>query len=150
MNNRIRNVIFGLGWILLLLFLVSGYIFNKFSSDSKSAFAPIAWEDHVAVMQGAISCSLTDEELIDRKLELKTKIFSKLKKKVELEDGFIYYFDDEKGLAATITEFLLKEKDCCPFFKFDLSILPFEKGIAFQISGSEGVKDFLLDFEKEI
>ncbi|MFK7770722.1 MAG: hypothetical protein AB8F94_01235 [Saprospiraceae bacterium] len=150
MNNIIRNVIFGLGWILLILFLISGYVFNKFSSDSKSVFAPIAWEDHVTVMQGALSCSLTDGELIDRKLELKTKIFSKLKKKVELEDGFVYYFDDEEGLAATITEFMLKEKDCCPFFKFDISILPFEKGIAFQISGSNGVKEMLVDFEEEI
>ena len=149
MNNKMRNVIFGLGWILLILFLISGYVFNKFSSDSKSAFAPIAWENHVTVFQGVISCSLTDGELIDRKLELETKIFSKLKKKVELEDGFIYYFDDEERLAETITEFMLKEKKCCPFFKFDISILPFEKGIAFQISGSKGVKDLLVDFEKE-
>ncbi|MFK8008499.1 MAG: hypothetical protein AB8H03_19225 [Saprospiraceae bacterium] len=150
MNSKIRNVIFGLGWILLILFLISGYVFNKFSGDSRSAFAPIAWEDHVTVLQGALSCSLTDAELIDRKLELKTKIFSKLKKKVELDDGFVYYFDDEKELAAIITEFMLKEKDCCSFFKFDISILPFEKGIAFQISGSKGVKDLLVDFEKEV
>ena len=144
-----RNIFFGLGWILLILFLISGFVFNKFSSESRSAFAPIAWEDHVTVMQGVISCSLTDAELIDRKLELKTKIFSKLKKKVELEDGFIYYFDDEKDLADNITEFMLKEKDCCPFFKFDLSILPFEKGIAFQISGSKEIKNMLIDFEIE-
>lgn len=150
MKNKIRNVIFGLGWFLLFLFLISGSVFNTFSGESKSVFTPIAWEDHAAIFEGILSCSLTDEELIDRKLELKTKIFSKLKKKIELENGFIYYFDDEEGLAATITEFMLKEKDCCPFFKFDISILPFEKGIAFQISGSKGVKDMLLDFEKEV
>jgi len=44
----------------------------------------------------------------------------------------------------------LKEKNCCSFFKFDISILPFEKGIAFQVSGSKGVKEMLVDFEKEV
>ena len=64
-------------------------------------------------------------------------------KKTELEEGYIYYFEDEGDLAIKILEFIGKEKQCCPFFKFDFSVLPFKKGLALQISGSEGVKEFL-------
>lgn len=145
-----KNIFLGLGWVLFFGSLISGSVFNKFSGEEGFAFTPIGWEEHVTVLQGALTCSLTSEELIDRKLELKSEIFVHLKNKVELEDGYIYYFEDKKGLIEKITEFMLKEKQCCPFFKFDLSILPFEKGLAFRISGSKEVKDFLFEFEKEL
>jgi hypothetical protein len=52
-------------------------------------------------------------------------------------------------MAENLTELMLKEKACCPFFKFDLSILPFNKGIALKISGSKAVKEMLVSFELE-
>lgn len=132
-----------LGWVFLALFLGSGYVMNKFKSGQKTAFSPITWTEHLSIFEGALSCSLTSAELQDRIALLRTEIFPKLTKKVELEEGYIYYFADEGDLAIKILEFIGKEKQCCPFFKFDFSILPFEKGLALQISGSAGVKEFL-------
>ena len=149
MKNKIGILFLSLGWILLLLFLGSGFVFNTFMGGEQSVLSPITWEEHLLVFDGALTCSLTSEELMERKKELKEKIFPKLQKKIALSDGYIYYFEDEPGLAENIMEFIGKEKQCCPFFKFDFSILPFKKGLAFQISGSPAVKEFLTDFEQD-
>ena len=142
--KNLKTIILGLGWVLLAIFLGSGYVMNTFKSGTeKSNFAPITWDEHLSLFEGALSCSLTSDELQDRIALLRTEIFPNLTKKVELEEGFIYYFEDEGDLAIKILEFIGKEKQCCPFFKFDFSILPFNKGLALQISGSEGVKEFL-------
>lgn len=142
--KNLKLVILSLGWVLLAVFLGSGYVMNKFKSGTeKSAFTPITWNEHLSVFDGALSCSLTSAELQDRIAMLKDEIFPNMTKKEELEEGYIYYFEDEGDLAVKILEFIGKEKQCCPFFKFDFSVLPFKKGLALKISGSEGVKDFL-------
>jgi len=146
MKNKVYMLLLGFGWVLLMVFLVSGSLFNKFSDTESSVFTPIHWKDHAKMFTGAIQCSLTDAELVQRKEELKDKIFSKLTRKEETEDGFVYFFDDDKVMLEHLFEFVEKEKSCCPFFKFDISILPFANGIALQISGSEEVKEFL-EFE---
>ena len=146
--KNVKTIILGLGWVLLFLFLGSGYVMNTFKSGQEtSLFTPITWGEHAAVFEGALSCSLTSAELQDRIALLRTEIFPNLTKKEELAEGFIYYFEDEGDLAVKILEFIGKEKQCCPFFKFDFSILPFKKGLALQISGSAGVKEFLLSNE---
>lgn len=144
MMKNFNTIILSLGWIFLALFLGSGYIMNTFKSGTEqSPFKPITWAEHLSVFEGALSCSLTSEELRDRIAMLRNEVFPKITKKEELKEGYIYYFEDEDDLAIKILEFIGKEKQCCPFFKFDLSILPFKKGIALQISGSKGVKAFL-------
>jgi len=150
MKNKLVLLLLSLGWILLFLFLGSGFVFNTFNETDDSAFTPIAWEDHLLVFDGALTCSLTSDELLERKQELKENIFPHLTKKITLSNGYIYYFEDEPGLAENIMEFIGKEKQCCPFFRFDFSILPFKKGLAFQISGSPAVKEFLTDFENNL
>jgi len=126
--------------MFLLLFLGSGYVGNKFKSGQETtAFSPITWGEHRAVFEGALSCSLTSADLQDRIALLRTEIFPNLTRKEELAEGFIYYFEDEGDLALKILELIGKEKQCCPFFKFDFSILPFKKGLALQISGTRQV-----------
>lgn len=142
--KNLKTIILGFGWVLFGLSLGSSYVFNSFQNgENNSAFAPISWSDHLLVMDGALSCSLTTAELQDRIAMLKTEIFPKVARKEEVTEGYIYYFEDEGLLATHILEFIGKEKQCCPFFKFDFSILPFNKGLALKISGSKGVKDFL-------
>ena len=148
--NYFKSIILSLGWVFFAVFLISGYVMNTFKSGNHSLFTPITWDEHLNVFDGALSCSLTSEALMDRIALLREEIFPKLKKKEELAEGFIYYFEDEGDLAVKILEFIGKEKQCCPFFKFDVSVLPFKKGIALKISGSKGVKEFLLSKELDL
>jgi len=151
MKNKLLIPVLALGWVLLFLFLGSAYFFNSFTKDTnKSSWSPISWEEHLLVFDGALTCSLTSDELLERKQELREKIFPQLVKKESLNNGYIYYFEDNQELAEDILEFIGKEKQCCPFFKFDFSVLPFKKGLALQISGSPAVKDFLKDMEETL
>ena len=99
------------------------------------------------VFKGALQCNLTNEKLLERKKILKEKIFSKVSKKEKKLNGFVYYFENEEILLNDALEFIQKEKACCPFFKFDISILPFDYGFAIQISGPDEVLEMLKDFE---
>ena len=148
MKTKLRFFILIMGWVLLAVFLTSGILYNSLTiNNQNSLLAPIGWEEHLLMFNGGLSCSLTSADLQERREVLKSEIFPKMIKKHELTNGYVYYFDDEKGFSEKIMELIQKEKECCPFFKFDLSILPFGKGIALQISGSEAVKGFLEDFE---
>lgn len=151
MKNKLLIPLLSLGWIFLLLFLGSAYFFNSFTKKtSEDLWSPIAWEEHLLVFDGALTCSLTSDELLERKKELKEKIFPQMLRKEGLDNGYIYYFEDDQQLAEDIMEFIGKEKQCCPFFKFDFSVLPFKEGLALQISGSPAVKDFIDDMEQTL
>ena len=148
MKKNILFVLLSAGWFFLAVFLLSGYYFNKLSVGvDTSIFSPVSWGDHMQVFEGALQCSLTDEDLLERKQVLKESVFSKVTRKEEKTNGFVYYFKDEEGLLNDALEFIQKEKSCCPFFKFDVSILPFDHGFAIQISGSEEAIGMLKDFE---
>lgn len=137
-----------LGWILLAIFLISGYYYNKLSlNDSVSKFHPIAWEDHLQIFDGAVQCKLVGDDLLERKKVLKEQIFSNVSKKRTVHNGYVYYFHDRDLLLQDALEFVKCERECCPFFKFDISILPFDQGFAIQISGSEAAFEMLSDFE---
>lgn len=150
MKKTLLSILLGSGWILLALFLLSGHFYKKLTPDSEASFfSPIAWEGHLEIFEGAIQCSLTSEELLESKKHLKTEIISNVVEKVEIQNGYLYYFKDDPVLLNHVFGYIQKEKSCCPFFKFDVSILPFKKGFALQISGSEDAFKFLKDFEEE-
>jgi len=57
--KNFKLVILSLGWVLLAIFLGSGYVMNKFKSGTeKSNFMPVTWDEHLSVFEGALSCSL--------------------------------------------------------------------------------------------
>ncbi|MBX2873995.1 MAG: hypothetical protein KTR30_17900 [Saprospiraceae bacterium] len=145
---QISMVLLGMGWVLLGLFLLSGTYYKKLTGASDAPFlSPIAWEDHLQVFKGAVSCSLSSEELQERKADLRKLVMSKVDRKEVQANAYVFYFKDDPELLKHLMEFVQKEKACCPFFKFDLSILPFEKGMALQISGSDEAIEMVKDME---
>ena len=144
-------ILLGTGWVLLGLFLLSGSYYKKRSGIASTSFlSPIAWEDHLQVFKGAVSCSLSSEELLERKAYLKKLIMSRVDRKEVQENSYVFYFKDDPKLLQNIMEFVQKEKACCPFFKFDLSILPFEKGLALQVSGSDEAFEMIRELDEEL
>lgn len=138
-----------LGWVLLIIYLVSGFYYNKLLiKDAESSFRPIEWNEHKKVFKGIIQCTLSDADLQERKQLLKEKLFSKVASKEETANEITYYFNYDDQLLDKIFEFTRLEKACCPFFNFDISILPFELGMAIRISGSDEAIEMLKDFEE--
>ena len=92
---------------------------------------------------GEISCSLDGEAFTARKEKFQKLFFSKAVDVNETLEGYQFVFKDEKKLNEQIFKFILEEKKCCPFFQYDIKVLPYSEGIHLTISGDEKVKEFL-------
>lgn len=144
----LSRLFFGLGWLLLIIFIGSSYFLSKLTHHEEGVQSKgISWKQHSELFDGIIQCSMIGEDLQARKEELKVEVFSKLRSKEKTANSYTYYFDNDDELLKNVIEHLLIEKECCPFFKFDLSILPFDRGFAFQLSGSEAAMEMIESFE---
>jgi len=119
---------------IVALLLLGWFYFTYETTSQKEAllkFSTYAPSEHSA----EVICTLSEEDLIERKEKLKSEIFSKTIKIDEVKYGYIFHFNDEAILLPLLTEFILTEQTCCKFFQYDLSIKPSNKGVALKISG---------------
>lgn len=140
---KTKSLLCGLGWLAFAALLIGSSIFNSFVSEGNQSFESIIWKKNVQVFDGLLSCSLLPDDLNERVTMLKEELFTDEVETEELEDGYLFFFEDEGEVATKLLDFLDIEKQCCPFFKFDLSILPFKQGMALKISGGPRVKSFI-------
>lgn len=96
------------------------------------------------------SCLLTSSELVERKHELQQEVFSEVKKVEEVNDGFLFHFNDDEKLLSNLFYYILAEKACCPFFQQDISIGSDHSGITWKVSGKTGVKEVLQEMLETI
>jgi hypothetical protein len=89
-----------------------------------------------------LACNLSGPEATRRRGEAE-KIFGDRLQADELEDGYEFYFQGSGRLAARLTEFIVFERGCCPFFAFELIFEPGEGPIRLQVRGSEGAKEMI-------
>ena len=59
----------------------------------------------------------------------------------ELPDGYKFLYPS--NLFLVVAEFVSLESQCCPFFSFQLTIEPDNSPLWFQITGRDGVKEFM-------
>lgn len=90
-----------------------------------------------------LACKLSGDEFIKRKAALQDKVFSRVKKVEELENGYAFFFEQEGDQLIMVVDYMLAENKCCPFFKQDLTILPNGQGFIWKLTGSEQVKKLL-------
>lgn len=95
-------------------------------------------------------CKFVGEELAEKKELLKKEIFSQVQKTEEANDGYVLYFEDKNDILLKLSDYLMIEKECCPFFTFNLNILSNSKGIALKIAGSDDAKSMLKPLVDEI
>src|SRR5215207_9214600 len=72
-----------------------------------------------------LACSLSGQEEAERRDEVE-KILETCLRVDELEDGYELRFPGSAEWAAKLTEFIVFERDCCPFFAFELVFEPGE------------------------
>lgn len=61
----------------------------------------------------------------------------------ELSDGYAFRYSANSALCLTIAEFMTLERLCCPFFSLRLELEREDGPLWLQITGREGVKQFL-------
>ncbi len=82
-------------------------------------------------------CTLTPIELGQREQTV-AKILAKAVERQELPNGYAFRFESEASTVSEIVEFVLGERECCQFFRFELVFEPGLGPLWLQISGDDG------------
>lgn len=94
--------------------------------------------------QATIACKLIGREFRQRKESITHELFRHTEEITELADGFAFRFPAFDPWAAQILAFIAEERQCCPFFRFELVVEPDDGPVVLRLRGSEDVKAFVL------
>ena len=90
-----------------------------------------------------IACKLADEQAQKRREELSRELFAGCEKVKELDDGYEFVFPGGAEWATRIVGFLTEERECCPFFAFEMVFEPYRGPISLRIRGPKEAKEFI-------
>lgn len=90
-----------------------------------------------------LSCKLTTPELQKRKERVIASLKQKVLGKKELTNGYAYKFLGTDEILDELTAFIKTERACCDFFIFGLSISGDKSEAWLELTGADGVKDFI-------
>ena len=91
-----------------------------------------------------IACNLVGGAQ-DRRKEAVSGLLNTSRLVGELEDGYQFASPGEAGWAMRLVEFVVAERSCCPFFRFELVFEPGGGEILLRVRGPEGTKQFICD-----
>lgn len=90
------------------------------------------------------ACKLIGREFRQRKDTITHEVFRHTEEITELADGFAFRFPAFEPWAARILAFIADERQCCPFFRFELVVEPDDGPVQLSLRGSQAVKAFVL------
>ena len=67
-----------------------------------------------------------------------------MQKRRELSDGFAFQMDTKQIKTGQLAEWIELERQCCPFFEFEIRWTRQNGAVWLNLSGPEGVKEFIL------
>ncbi len=100
-------------------------------------------DEDTALADLPIACSLTTPELRAREQVVQREVVGGVQETRELADGYALRFPGDPAWLDTLTEFIRFERECCPFFTFELRCEPQHGPLWLQLRGPEGVKEFV-------
>jgi len=95
------------------------------------------------ISEEPLVCLLTGAEQAERKEILQKEIFSRVKKVEELEMGYIFYFEYEEMFLMKMTDYIIAENNCCPFFTFETKLHSKDDVVLKIISSSKQAKEMI-------
>ena len=90
-----------------------------------------------------VACCLTSAELREREATLLAQFRSAVIETEELLDGYAFRVPGDRKLVALVAEMIVAERECCPFFTFELVAQPGMGPVVVRVTGPAGTKDFL-------
>ena len=92
----------------------------------------------------ALACLLTGKDL-EARGEVVRPLMASYQKLQELEDGYAFQFPGEPEWIQGVVSFVAEERQCCPFFTFELQYEPNLGPIWLRLRGSSEIKALLRD-----
>jgi len=90
-----------------------------------------------------VACTLSAAELRARGEDVVAPLFARAQRLQETTDGYCFAFPAEAEGVRNLLEFILSERDCCPFFTFELAFPSPHESVWLTLRGGEGVKEFV-------
>lgn len=89
-----------------------------------------------------LACNLSEAALEERGGEVRA-LFAAVQQVEELADGYGFAFPGDAGVASQLLDFVVTERECCPFFTFALVFAPDHRRIWLHLRGSAEIKALL-------
>lgn len=96
-----------------------------------------------AASPASVACKLGGAEKEARLHAIRQEIVAGVTRATELPDGFELHFPGSAEWPEKLARFISLERECCPFFRFEIAFAPDMGPIALRIRGPEGTKDLL-------
>lgn len=93
--------------------------------------------------EDGIRCQLIDSELTERRNTLVESARQYVIGWNELDNGFAFRFPGGDDVLDNLIDFVKAERKCCPFFTFNLTVSNAEHEIRLDLTGANGVKEFI-------
>ncbi|WP_423128499.1 hypothetical protein [Gaoshiqia sp. Z1-71] len=90
-----------------------------------------------------MSCKLTTPELRERKETVIASLKRQIIDKKELKNGYAFKFSGTDKILDELIEFIKTERACCDFFTFTISISGDNTEAWLELTGADGVKEFI-------
>ncbi len=90
-----------------------------------------------------VACTLSAAELRARGEDVVAPLFARAQRVEETLDGYCFAFPAEAGGVRDLLEFVLSERDCCPFFTVELAFPSPHESVWLTLRGGAGVKEFV-------
>ena len=90
-----------------------------------------------------VACCLTSAELREREATILAQFRSAVIDTEELLNGYAFRVPDDRKWVAITAEMIVAERECCPFFTFELVAQPGKGPVVVRVTGPAGTKDFL-------
>jgi hypothetical protein len=79
----------------------------------------------------------------DSHIQTATQLFGTVQHIHDTERGYEFIFSSESATLVKVAEFISKERLCCPFLEFTLSLVPNYETTSLLLTGPEGTREFL-------
>ena len=90
-----------------------------------------------------VACTLSQAELDRHAHCLIPSLLKRSPELTQLNDGVRLEFDAAPDMIRQVTEVIERERNCCRFLQFVLTVPPGGKPFQLEITGPEGTRDFL-------
>ena len=90
-----------------------------------------------------VACSLSEHDLRERRAGLLDGLRRHRREARVLPDGIALRYGSEPDSLASVFEFILLERQCCPFLRFRLTVEPGGGPVWLELTGPAGTREFL-------
>jgi hypothetical protein len=142
--------VIGLFLLIILVFLgLAAFRKGPYTKESATTMniqsAEKAPEPGKSVKESPLACNMLalDAEGRRRHKSVTEQMRASTKEAQALPDGYAFRFSADQSTILLVSEFIARERLCCPFFTFELVAERDDGRLWLRLRGRDGVKEFI-------